>query len=69
MNAKTPEEFSFVRRFADVMLCREMGWTERQLLDENSEEFYEDCLKAFSMEASFIEGERKLAESRSKRRR
>lgn len=50
------------------MLCREMGWTERQLKDENSQEFYEDCLRILSMESAYLEGERKLAEKRAKQR-
>jgi len=69
VNAKTPEQMDFARRFSDVMLCREMGWTERQLKEENSDEFYEDCMRVFSMEASYLDGERKLAAKRNKRGR
>lgn len=63
----TPEKGVFVRRFSDVMLCERMGWSERQMNEENSEEFINDAMTIFTMQSSHEAGLRKIQENKAKR--
>lgn len=64
----SPAKAKASQRLDDILLCERQGWTEAQLLHENSESFYQDMIKILTLQGSIQEAKQKAASKRGKRR-
>lgn len=73
INGKSPEirskfQIDAAQRYSDIIVCKEMGWSEKQLL-ETSVDFYEDVKLILNKQSAKQEAEMKKANRSNKIKR